>query len=130
MIHRSCQRIQFFRNRAYSFRETRLILIHFVVFRTMVLIALASGFPGQVRLAYLAPSSYMRKLDGIVSELQNSAVPKEALNYYVEYGGFENVFRSPLLRHLTHSDARCRKLAMLWLHLETVMLLRKVYFRL
>ena len=58
------------------------------------------GFPSQVRLAYLAPSSYMRKLDGIVSELQNSAVPKEALNYYLEYGGFEKVFRSPLIAPL------------------------------
>ena len=58
------------------------------------------GFPSQVRLAYLAPSSYMRKLDGIVSELQNSAAPKEALNYYLEYGGFEKVFRSPLIAPL------------------------------
>ena len=55
------------------------------------------GFPGQVRLAYLAPSSYMRKLDGIVSELQSNAAPKEALNYYVNYDGFENVFRSSLV---------------------------------
>ena len=55
------------------------------------------GYPGQVRLAYLAPTGYMRKLDIIVAELQNSAVPKEALNYYIKYDGFQNVFRVPLV---------------------------------
>ena len=55
------------------------------------------GFPGQVRLAYLAPDAYMQKLDGIVSELQGNAAPKEALNYYVDYGGFQKVFRVPLI---------------------------------
>ncbi len=55
------------------------------------------GYPGQVRLAYLAPEQHLRKLDAIVSELQSSAVPKEALNYYVQYDGFQNVFRVPLV---------------------------------
>ncbi len=55
------------------------------------------GLPGQVRLAYLAPAGYMRKLDGLVSELKNNATPKEALNYYVQYPGFEKVFRVPLV---------------------------------
>ena len=55
------------------------------------------SLPGQVRLAYLAPEQYMRKLDSIVSELQNRAIPKEALNYYVEYGGFQNVYHIPLI---------------------------------
>lgn len=55
------------------------------------------GLPGQVRLAYLAPAGYMRKLDGIVSELAKPAAPKEALNYYVQYPGFERVFRVPLV---------------------------------
>jgi uncharacterized glyoxalase superfamily protein PhnB len=39
----------------------------------------------------------MRKLDGIVSELGKPAEPKEALNYYVQYLGFEKVFRIPLV---------------------------------
>ncbi|MDA8113849.1 MAG: hypothetical protein M0Z43_03855 [Acidithiobacillus sp.] len=55
------------------------------------------GLPGQVRLAYLAPAGYMGKLDSLVSELNNTAAPKEALNYYVQYPGFEKVFRVPLV---------------------------------
>jgi hypothetical protein len=55
------------------------------------------GLPGQVRLAYLAPAGYIRKLDELVSELNNTAVPKEALNYYIQYPGFEKVFRVPLI---------------------------------
>lgn len=57
----------------------------------------ALGLPGQVRLAYLAPAAYIPKLDGIVSELQNTAVPKEAVNYYIPYAGFQDVFRIPLV---------------------------------
>ena len=55
------------------------------------------GLPGAVRLAYLAPEEYMDKLDGLVSELKNTATPKEALNYYIQYPGFEAVFRAPLV---------------------------------
>ena len=55
------------------------------------------GLLCQVRLAYLAPAGHMRKLDGIVSELGKPAEPKEALNYYVQYLGFEKVFRIPLV---------------------------------
>jgi len=57
----------------------------------------ALGLPSQVRLAYLAPEQYMSKINGIVAELQGRAVPKEAKNYYVDYGGFQNVFRIPLV---------------------------------
>jgi len=39
----------------------------------------------------------MGKLDGIVSELGKPVAPKEALNYYVQYPGFEGVFRVPLV---------------------------------
>jgi len=35
------------------------------------------GFPSQVRLAYFAPVELMGKLDGIVSELESSATPRE-----------------------------------------------------
>jgi hypothetical protein len=50
--------------------------------------SLGLGFPSPVRLAYFAPLEFMNKLDRIVSELNGSAVPKEALNYYVRYAGF------------------------------------------
>jgi hypothetical protein len=56
------------------------------------------GFPNQVRLAYFAPAEFMQKLDGIVSELNGSATPKEAINYYVRYGGFRDIFRVPLVK--------------------------------
>src|SRR4030042_4675042 len=46
------------------------------------------GFPSRVRLAYLAPAEFMDKLDGIVKELNGSANPKEAVNYYLPYAGF------------------------------------------
>lgn len=59
----------------------------------------SAGFnlPGQVRLAYLAPAEHMHKLDELVRELQNPATPKDAKNYYPEYGGFEKIFRVPLV---------------------------------
>ncbi len=38
----------------------------------------------------------MSKLDQIVAELKTPVAPKEALNYYVSYQGFESVFRSQL----------------------------------
>jgi len=56
------------------------------------------GFPSRIRLAYLAPAEFMEKLERIVSELNGSAVPKEATNYYVRYEGFENIFRIPLTK--------------------------------
>ncbi len=55
------------------------------------------GLPGQVRLAYLAPAKYMQILDSIVSELSKPAAPKEALNYYIQYPGFQKIFRVPLI---------------------------------
>lgn len=53
--------------------------------------------PVVVRLAYLAPEEYMGKLDHLVSELKSTATPREALNYYIQYSGFESVFRTPLV---------------------------------
>lgn len=55
------------------------------------------GIPTQVRLAYLAPTECLRKLDALVTELNNPANPKEALNYYANYPGFERTFRVPLV---------------------------------
>jgi hypothetical protein len=60
--------------------------------------SLSLGFPNQVRLAYLAPSDALPKLDAFVSELNDSASPKEALNYYIPYPGFKNLFKVPLIK--------------------------------
>lgn len=54
------------------------------------------GAPSSLRFALLAPKLHMRKLKGVIDELNNSAKPKEALNYYPEYLSFENVFRIPI----------------------------------
>lgn len=54
------------------------------------------GLMSQIRLAYLAPTSQLGKLDGIVSELLRSAEPRDAKNYYIKYPGFEKIFNVPL----------------------------------
>ncbi len=56
------------------------------------------GFPSQVRLAYFAPVEFMVKLDELFSELNSSASPIEATNYYVRYPSFQEVFRIPLIK--------------------------------
>ena len=56
------------------------------------------GLPTQVRAAYFAPKELINHLDSFVSELNGSAQPKEALNYYPVYPGFEQVFRIPLIK--------------------------------
>lgn len=55
------------------------------------------GFPNQVRLAYFAPSNLLGKLDSLVSEINSSADPIEAKNYYLQYAGFKDIFRIPLV---------------------------------
>ena len=55
------------------------------------------GFPAHVRLAYLAPAGYMARVEAIVAEMQGSAEVREAPNYYLQYPGFEAVFRVPLI---------------------------------
>lgn len=55
------------------------------------------GFPAHVRLAYLAPSDHMNRIESIVGEMQVKAQVREAQNYYLEYPGFEDVFRVPLV---------------------------------
>ncbi len=60
------------------------------------------GVPARMRPALLASRDSMARLTGLVGELQVSARPKEAKNYYPEYPGFENVYRIPI----TKSDNR------------------------
>ena len=40
------------------------------------------GFPVNVRLAYLAPTDRMSRIESIVGEMQRKAQVKEAPNYY------------------------------------------------
>lgn len=49
------------------------------------------------KVAYLAPESLFSCLDVLLNELQNHAQPKEALNYYPAYNGYEHVFRTGLI---------------------------------
>ena len=54
------------------------------------------GLMTRTRVAYLAPSKYFSQLDALVNELKRTAQPKEALNYYPQYPGFENLFKARL----------------------------------
>ena len=60
--------------------------------------SLRFGAPSQVRLALLAPADHISRLEGLVSELERSATPRDAPNYYPVYPGFEQVFRTPIKR--------------------------------
>ena len=55
------------------------------------------GVPTRIRVAQLAPTGQLRKLDSILNELTRSATPREAKNYYPEYPGFESLFRAPIV---------------------------------
>lgn len=54
------------------------------------------GAPSRLRFALLAPCRDMRRLRGLVEELERPAQPKEAQNYYPEYPGFSQLFRIPI----------------------------------
>ena len=54
------------------------------------------GAPTTLRFAFIALKRDMGKLRGLVKELDKSASPKEAKNYYPEYPGFTQVFRIPV----------------------------------
>lgn len=54
------------------------------------------GAPSALRLAILAPRQQMGKVRGLVTELGQTAQPREAKNYYPVYPGFNDVFRIPI----------------------------------
>jgi hypothetical protein len=54
------------------------------------------GTPATVRLALMAPKADLPKLKNLVAELERTAKPIEAKNYYPEYPGFRSLFRAPL----------------------------------
>ena len=57
---------------------------------------LTLGSPTTVRLALLAPSADISRMTGLVDELNATARPREATNYYPEYPGFHALFRVPI----------------------------------
>lgn len=54
------------------------------------------GIPSSIQFAILAPRLHSRKLEALINELQQSARPREATNYYPVYPGFDQVFRCPI----------------------------------
>jgi hypothetical protein len=54
------------------------------------------GTPSTLRLALVAPRLHQQRLPSLIRELNGSAKPKEAVNYYPEYPGFSKVFRIPI----------------------------------
>ncbi len=63
---------------------------------------LSLGFPTQVRAAFLAPQGSLRKLDGLLNELNRSHSVKSVKDggvptYYIAYNGFQSIFKTPLV---------------------------------
>lgn len=54
------------------------------------------GAPARLRIALVARNSDLARLRSLVDELGRSAKPREALNYYPDYPGFEPLFRIPI----------------------------------
>jgi hypothetical protein len=54
------------------------------------------GTPNRLRLALMAPATDLRRLKGLVAELEGAVSPREAKNYYPDYRGFNAVFRIPV----------------------------------
>ena len=54
------------------------------------------GAPARLRIALVARPSDVGRLRTLVGELGRSAKPREALNYYPEFPGFEPLFRVPI----------------------------------
>ena len=54
------------------------------------------GAPARLRIALVARALDLSRLRGLVSELARVAKPREALNYYPDYPGFEALFRVPI----------------------------------
>lgn len=54
------------------------------------------GEPSSIRFALLALKNDLPKLATLVKELNQTAKPREAKNYYPEYPGFNKLFRAPI----------------------------------
>lgn len=69
--------------------------------------SLTHTYPSQVRLACIAPQAKLPALSKLILELNGTHSPREATNYYIDYHGFQTVFRIPLTRA---DDSVCREL--------------------
>jgi hypothetical protein len=58
--------------------------------------SLKYGAPSRVRFALMAPHKDTGKLATLVEELNKTAQPREAKNYYPTYPGFQKLFRIPI----------------------------------
>ena len=58
--------------------------------------SLKYGAPARVRFAVVAPAEEFQRIEALVAELNGHARPREATNYYPEYPGFNEVFRTPI----------------------------------
>jgi hypothetical protein len=58
--------------------------------------SLKVGVPGSLRLAILAPATDLKRLTALIKELNMTAEPRVAKNYYPAYAGFKDVFRIPI----------------------------------
>lgn len=58
--------------------------------------SLKFGTPSRVRFALLAPKMGISKLESLVEELKRPVTPREAVNYYPVYPGFEKLLRTPI----------------------------------
>jgi hypothetical protein len=59
--------------------------------------SLKLGVPGRVRVAVVARQADMARVGGLVRELGQHAHARQATNYYPDYPGFQQVFRTPLI---------------------------------
>jgi hypothetical protein len=55
------------------------------------------GYPTAVRLAYLLPTDGAQDLRRLTDQLNGRVKVREAPNYYLDYPGFQAVFRSQLI---------------------------------
>lgn len=50
-----------------------------------------------IRIASLTPQGYTRKIAAIIAELSTNITPKYAKDYYPNYTGFENIFKTKII---------------------------------
>lgn len=59
--------------------------------------SLKLGVPGRVRIAVVARQTDMGRVSGLIRELGQNAQARQATNYYPDFPGFQQVFRTPLI---------------------------------
>ena len=59
--------------------------------------SLKLGVPGRVRIAVVARQTDMGRVSGLIRELGQNAQARQATNYYPDFPGFQQVYRTPLI---------------------------------